>query len=50
MQISKISSSENSTAAIGVLNAAANAAAHPAGTKAFTSFGLTLPTGRPRAW
>ena len=36
-----ISSSENRTAAIGVLNAAASAAAQPAGTSAFTCFGLS---------
>ncbi len=36
-----ISSSENKTAAMGVLNAAASAAAQPAGTSAFTCFGLS---------
>jgi hypothetical protein len=36
-----ISSSENSTAAIGVLNAAASAAAQPTGTSAFVCFALS---------
>ena len=41
-----ISSSENSTAAMGVLNAAASAAEHPTGTSAFTPSGPS-PNRRP---